>query len=228
MYSLIIKNKEYNFPTDFTLDMWREIVRFDLRNENHWDIIISLVLDVPKEDVLLVPYETKKLLVSIITVMLYPTELPFIEEYKKCKYKDLSTLTFGEFVDLDVYFSEGVGKNIRQIITTLYGKEPDGDWLFSKVWGGIVKYKNFRDSIYLNYKNLFSSTGEVDVNDENLEKKVSDVKYTWYNITMVLAEGKFLNIDEVVNKPLISALNWLAWNKEEIEKKQDELQKRNK
>ena len=42
---------------------------------------------------------------------------------------------------------------------------------------------------------------------------------------MILAEGKFLHIDEVTSKPLIQAFNWLAWNKERIEKEKEEIKK---
>jgi hypothetical protein len=31
---------------------------------------------------------------------------------------------------------------------------------------------------------------------------------------MILCDGKFLNIDEAVKKPLISALNYISWNKD--------------
>ena len=45
---------------------------------------------------------------------------------------------------------------------------------------------------------------------------------------MVLANNDVLKMDLVSKLPLTQAFNWLAWNKEKIEKEKDELQKHNR
>jgi len=60
-----------------------------------------------------------------------------------------------------------------------------------------------------------------------LEKKV-DPAYNWYAFIMVLCNDDFLKIDEVVEKPIIQALNYLAYikdKKEEENKRINELQR---
>jgi hypothetical protein len=40
---------------------------------------------------------------------------------------------------------------------------------------------------------------------------------------MILADGKFLNIEAVTDRPLVEALNYLAWNKTKIEREAELL-----
>jgi hypothetical protein len=40
---------------------------------------------------------------------------------------------------------------------------------------------------------------------------------------MILADGKFLNIEPALNRPLLEALNYLAWNKTQIERQAEEI-----
>jgi hypothetical protein len=96
--------------------------------------------------------------------------------------------------------------------------------MISGVWTGIQNFISYRNSLYKNYTNLFG--GEEDGYAESeIKQTTTDIKKVWYDIILTLAEGKFLEIDKVTDKPLVSAFNWLAWNKDRMEKQKEEIKK---
>lgn len=139
------------------------------------------------------------------------------------EYVNLQGLTLGKFIDLEVYLSEGLNKRIKDIVQLLWGVKPTEEFMISGVWKGIQNFIDYRNSLYKNYTNLFG--GEQEGYAEDIVTTTSDTKKIWYDIILTLAEGKFLYIDDVTDKPLISAFNWLAWNKDRMEKQKEEQKK---
>ncbi len=73
------------------------------------------------------------------------------------------------------------------------------------------------------YKNLFNIQNDIIEEAQNYEGTPTDVAHVWYDTTMILADGKFLNIEPALNRPLLEALNYLAWNKTQIERQAEEI-----
>ena len=136
----------------------------------------------------------------------------------------LQSMTLGKFIDMEIYLSEGYNKSIKDIIQTLWGVKPTEEFMISGVWQGIQSFISYRNSLYKNYTNLFGGDDDGYAKTE-IKQTTDEIKKIWYDIILTLAEGKFLVIEQVTDKPLISAFNWLAWNKDKMEKQKEELKK---
>jgi hypothetical protein len=224
MYTLVIKDNEYNLPEDLTLDQWIEITKYDIGVSFNHKKIISLSFGIPYDEVDIIPDKTIELLISFVYVMLYPEHQPLNKEYKGGQYINLQGITLGKFIDMEIYLSEGINKSIKDIVRLLWGVEPTKDFMISGVWTGIQNFISYRNSLYKNYTNLFGGEGDGYAESE-IKQTTTDIKKIWYDIILTLAEGKFLMIDNVTDKPLVSAFNWLAWNKDKMEKQKEELKK---
>lgn len=224
MYTLVIKGKEYKLPEDLTIDQWIEITKYDIGVSFNHKKIVSLSFNIPYEEVDMIPDKTIELLISFIYVMLYPEHQPLNKEYMAGQYINMQGITLGKFIDMEIYLSQGLNKSIKNIVKTLWGVEPTEEFMISGVWTGIQNFISYRNSLYKNYTNLFG--GEEDGYAESeIKQTTTDIKKIWYDIILTLAEGKFLEIDKVTDKPLVSAFNWLAWNKDRMEKQKEEIKK---
>lgn len=224
MYTLVIKEHEYKLPEDLTIDQWIEITKYDIGVSFNHKKIVSLSFNIPYEEVDMIPDKTIELLISFIYVMLYPEHQPLNKEYMGGQYINMQGITLGKFIDMEIYLSEGLNKSIKDIVKTLWGVEPTEEFMISGVWTGIQNFISYRNSLYKNYTNLFG--GEEDGYAESeIKQTTTDIKKIWYDIILTLAEGKFLEIDKVTDKPLVSAFNWLAWNKDKMEKQKEEIKK---
>ena len=82
---------------------------------------------------------------------------------------------------------------------------------------------NWRLKLYTKYKSLFN----FNESDSEDTKNNSDAVYVWYDMLMILADEKFLNIDSASSRPVYEALNFLAWKKDMAAKEELERKKMN-
>jgi len=227
MYKLVIEDKEYSLPEDMYLDKWIALSKWS-PIPTFYPQIISLGMDIPIDKVDLMPDDVKELAVTLIIALTSPDWKGVQRKYNGGELINLDEITLGQFIDLEVSIQDSLYKNIKQIISVLYsGAEVKATTRLSEVWGAIKYYMQWRILLYSKYKNLFDIGGDSDEVVENKQDNNVNNAHIWYDIVMVLADNKFLNIDPVVNRPLIEALNWLAWNKDRIRKEQNELQRHN-
>lgn len=230
MNKLYIGDKEYMMPEKLLLNKWVEVSKYDISLEFMWGKIISIIMDIPMDEVELIPNKTRELLIVFIAPLLTLDETIKFDEYNGGKYMNLNTITFGDFIDMDVWINEGLEKNIKPIINKLYGVEVKDDTTIDEVLGGVFYYIKWRNNIYYQYKNLFGIGGDylqVEVDEEQVK---SNIRKSWLNVIMVLAKEDVLRMNEVAELPLLQAFNWLAWHKEkiELEKQRNELQRNNR
>ena len=177
----------------------------------------------PLEYARLIPEKTKTLCVALLLSALYPSW------HKDVKSGIISfeNITLGQFVDLEIFISRDYRKTMYEIINILYPDNINGDEMFSQYWPGVERYLKWRITLYKNYKNLFGiSDDERDEMEDLLDSKL-DLAYSWYDNIMTLADEKFLNIDPVLQRPLIEALNYLAWHKTKIERETERMKIQN-
>ena len=227
MFNLVIREQEYKVPKEIKLKKWMEVTRHDIKLELNHPRIIHMLMDIPYDDIKDIPKGTKIMLMSFIANLLYPVvSIP----NKKIRGKELinfDNLTLGQFIDLEMCIANKLHTSVIDFVTILYGSNtPDKKWTIQEVWGSITFYLKYRENIFNSYKNLFGIDNNIEPEELELTEKVKqDVSKTWYDIILTLADGKFLNIDQVTERPLIEALNWLAWNKEKMEEKINNLKK---
>ena len=215
MNALVIGDKEYQLPENLSIKQWMEIQKQPFNTD--WQI--SVAMGVPMDEVAIIPDKTKELLNSLITVILHPA---FVK-LNKTNLINVNDLKLGQFIDLEVYIGEGYNKHLDSIIKVLYQTDNVNNLTINEVWGGIEYYMKWRILLYKQYKNLFNADIEdIDV-DEIQQDKAVKTAHIWMDIVMVLADGKFLNMDAVLEKPVIQALNWLAWNKDNKRKEAEAL-----
>ena len=215
IYTLHIDDKIYRVPDKLSIKHFKELANWDIQLEENWRKIMSILMEVPYEEVELIPDKTIELAIAFLLDKIYPEVPP----KNDINIKDVKV---GLFIDMEVLISKGVQNSIYGIIKKLYNIEPTDDMMLEDYWGGIKYYLNWRLSIFNSYRKLFGLDDEFSKNDIELEEKV-DPSYNWYQFIMVLADENFLNINKVVNEPIIQALNFLAYKKDKAEEEQKRL-----
>ena len=66
---------------------------------------------------------------------------------------------------------------------------------------------------------------EIDDIDTSTVKELKDQSHAWYDMIMVLADEKFLNISDAVDRPMVEAFNFIAWKKDQMIKQEQLIQK---
>jgi hypothetical protein len=215
IYTLHIDDKIYRVPDKLSIKHFKELANWDIQLEENWRKIMSILMEVPYEEVQLIPDKTIELAIAFLLDKIYPEVPP----KNDINIKDVKV---GLFIDMEVLISKGVQNSIYGIIKKLYNIEPTDDMMLEDYWGGIKYYLNWRLSIFNSYRKLFGLDDEFSKNDIELEEKV-DPSYNWYQFIMVLADENFLNINKVVDEPIIQALNFLAYKKDKAEEEQKRL-----
>ena len=95
MFKIQIDNKEYGFPERLTLDHWKGIYKFDLSVTSTWPRVIANLIGCHPKDLVDISDAQIEVAMGIVIAKL--------GERVETPWKDPSTLTFGEWVDLDVW-----------------------------------------------------------------------------------------------------------------------------
>ena len=198
-----INNKAYSFPSRLSMDQWCHIIdNFDLDDSAQHPHVIHYLTGAPVDMLELADVETLALAMAFVVQMLnlrVPTNL-----------KNFEDLTFGEFIDLDIYLNTGITKHYKEILDILEMKKEGSEFGMY----AIETYNKYRTYIYRQYKKLFEI--EDSEFDEPTESTVDPLALArnWYHIIVSLANSDLLKIDEVTEQPLKKALNFMAYQKE--------------
>lgn len=161
----------------------------------------------------------------------------------KWKFKPLSKLTCGEFIDLEHFFSNDYIKHLCHIAAILYRQHTTNEWgelifepynfnpydrhqLFDEycindIYGIIPEYLTFRQSFMDKHYLLFNE----DTPDDDDEPKTTEeskaqaeqksaVKWGWERLLYVLCNEDLTKFKQVTDLPLIMTFNMLAMKKE--------------
>ena len=212
-----INDKEYSYPQRFTMEQWAHLVEnYDFADPTQYASIVSYVTGAPEDLLQKAPEDTMALAMAFVIQVLntrVPTNLKNFEE-----------ITFGEFIDLDIYLTMGVTKHYKEILEILEVKKKGHEFCVY----AIEQYNNYRTFIYRSYKKLF------EIEDDELEDTEVDSSFdplqvarNWYKIIISLANDDLLRIDEVTEQPLKKALNFMAYQKEkQLEENMRKLQQK--
>ena len=213
MVKFSINDKQYEITERFSVIQWQEIIKWDFEHKPHWPRIIAAATGAPLEYLVNVAEESLELgIVFIASVINARTETTI---------KDFNTITFGEWIDLDIYLNYGADKHIQDILGIL---SPETTWADEALWV-IEKYSEWRLFIYKQYTRLFG----LDEPQDDTDHIKTDIAKSWYNVIISLANEDLLNIDAVTEQPLRKAFNFMAWKKEkQLEEQQRILKERRK
>ena len=219
MVTININKEKYEIPERLTVEQYHKLLQFDWEDSKYYPMIVSQLIGAPLVQLTGANEEAMTLAISFI--------VKSMNDRKKCKTLDLESLTFGEFVDLDVYLALGLDKHFKDITALI---APNAKWADEAMWA-IDKFVSFRIFTYRQYKVLFGITdkeldqAELEGNTEVKDKM--NVARSWYKVIVSIAGDNILNIDEVTEQPLKKVLNFMALQKEKVlEENQRQLQQK--
>jgi len=220
MFKLVIGNKEYEVPHYLQISKYQKMMQWNMIRSEDWPEIIHIVMGVPRDQISLIPEETLELAMSVIMALFSPS-MVVRKHIDGHKLIDFTQISLGQWIDLEYAISLGVDRNIVDIVKILYSVSDPSEWPLEYVYGAVHKFLNWRVKIYESYKVLFDQPDSEDLKEVKNPRPVAKV---WYDIVMVLAEGRFLDIDKVTDRKVIECFNWLAWNKDQQRKLQQQKQ----
>jgi len=198
MVKLQLGGKAYKFPPRLSIALWSSLAQLDLTEPLMWPRALHLATGAPLEELKLAERPALELgmgfLVHSMTLRAKVDHLPFEQ------------LTFGQWVDLDIWATWGVDRHLADLAGILC---PDALWADQALWV-VESYAKWRISVYRSYSSLFGldEPGE----GEGLRDKMQ-VARGWYAVMVRLAGGDILKLDPVAEQPLKKALNMLAYLK---------------
>lgn len=220
-YKLNIKGQEFDIREDYTIEEWINLQKWDPAIQENWPRLISDATGITMQQAKEIPLETLQVAIGLLMVTLSPDHCTLKDIVEDHGLIDFNTITFGQFVDLEVLISRDPRKTLDKMIAVMYGGKDTRDWQLRDTWPALQKYLVFRKGIYNSYKTLF----EIEDIDTSTQEEVKDQGHAWYDMIMILADEKFLNIDSAVDRPLIEAFNFLAWKKDQAIKMEQQIQK---
>lgn len=214
-----INDTSYEIPNRLTLDQYEMLLSFDWQDDKYYPLIVSKLTGAPAEQMSQAPEKALILAMSlIIELMNRRTEVDML---------DLTNITFGQFIDLDVWLTMGLDRNLKQVCDILC---PDACYADEAMYA-IEKFAEFRVFTYRQYKVLFGITdAEMDqaIDEGAVPKDKLHVARSWYRVIVTLAGDDLLNIDAVTDEPLKKALNFMSYQKERVLEAQEKQRESNR
>ena len=221
MYKLNLKGREFDIREDYTIEEWMDLQKWDANIEANWPRLLSSAVGMTIEEAKEIPMETMQVAIGLLMVTLSPDHVALKDNIDEYGLIDFNSITFGQWVDLEVLLSRDPRKTLDKMIAVLYGAKETKHWQLRDTWPALQKYLVFRKTVYTNYKALF----EIDDIDTSTVKELKDQSHAWYDMIMVLADEKFLNISDAVDRPMVEAFNFIAWKKDQMIKQEQLIQK---
>lgn len=222
MYSLEIEGKKYQLDREWTIKQWMALHKFDLEQEWMWPQIVATASGAPLDLMNRVSEETMSQAISIVATNMVPSWAELKTQIASHKLMDFTKLSIGEFVDLEVALARGLHTNLNSMIATLYSttNQTVDSWNYEDGFAALQSWFVKRKQLLQDYEDLFESNDATDS-----RAPMQDPAHNWYDLLMVLADEEFLNIQYVVDRPAIEALNFLAWKKDQARKQELEQKK---
>ena len=219
MAQININNKAYKIPERLTIEQYQAAMAFDWEDPKYYPMVVSQLTGAPIAQLQAAGKEALTLAIALIVHQM--------NVRTKCKLANLDDLTFGQFIDLDVWIGLGVEKHLGDMTTIL---APKAKWADEAMWA-VEEFAKYRMYIFRQYQALF---GLRDRDLEEAKLKLDDtrpdpmqVARGWYKVIVGLANRDILNMDAVTEQPLKKALNFMALQKEEaLEEQQKQLQQK--
>ena len=217
MIKVKLNNRTYKIPDRFTLDQYKAIVNLDAGDNKNWPVIMGIGLNQPTGRFIKADEDSLLLGASLI--------IHSLAQRIEAPHRDFTTLTFGEFIDLDIYMVLGMDQHLDDILKIIGTQE----YSANEALYIIDQFANFRITTYRSYSGLFglNSKGEQeDVDPEEFNPK--KVSTGWYKVIVDLADDDLLRIDPITDQPLNKTLTFMSLRKEKAlaEQKRQLEQKR--
>lgn len=220
MIQVILNDTPYELKA-MTVGQWQKIAKFDMNDRMYWPKILAVALQIEERELVDAPEEALELGVSFIR---YALEY---EDHEELKVINLDAMSFGDWIDLDIWMYDGANKSLHLILE----KFANGGLTtpMPAALKALGQISNWRKQIYRVYSGLLSD-GEPDYDDieedDNDEvQQTADPRRVWYQVLIHLAQEDMLKLDQIAEQPFRNALNFMSWRKEDNQRKQREYDK---
>jgi len=213
MSVLLIGDNEYKIPEELTLGKWIMLSKIGIDNPRRF---VAYAFDLPLDKADLLEDRHLELAGAFIMQLMFPNTT------SKLKLKDFNKFNLGNFIDCEVMMDGGNDKMI-ELCDLIYEEKITKDTPISQVYAGYNAYIKYRNMLYFNYKELFGIDDEPNEVVEVQQYNKVDNAHMWYDLVMILADSKFLNINQVVSRPVAECFNFLAWNKDKQRQKMQQI-----
>lgn len=200
MIKINLPTRTINYPETISVATLIEINKWDIDNKNNWKHITSLVIGC---DVSELESADDAFMDMMLGFIIYT-----LNEREECPMNDLEKLSFGEFVDLEVYLSLNYMLHLESILKII---APYAQTSAKAMWC-IEKYLRWRGVVYKQYSGLFSI--DEDAPFEPSTDKMATAK-SWYATIVTLSNKNILLMEDVENLGFRKCLNFLAYLKKE-------------
>lgn len=222
-----IDNRTYKFSLNWKVEDYLEMFykNWELSYQDYltdpedFDYIINKSIGVPLSVLEKCKLNQKEKLINIIS------SVRLIESDQKTI--DMKELTFGEFVDLDIYFFNNPLKYYKDIMNILSPGWVEYQLNIQDLFKVFNNFLEFRLWLYKQYKNLFGWDEKTD-RDESGQLKytnITEIAGNWFDIICNLSNDDINKIDETTKQPLIKVLNFLARRKTKIDEEKEMMRK---
>lgn len=205
--------------------------------------ILSALVGVSSDDLEDLDVSEVSVMLKDITFINSEPSKNYKHELDKWKFKPLSKLTCGEFIDLEYFFANDYIKHICHIASIVYRQHNINQWgqityepydynpfdryemfdeyCINDIYGIIPEYLSFRESFIDKYHLLFNEEDEPDDNEPKTSEESkaqaeqkSAVKWGWERLIYSLCNEDLTKFKQVTDLPLILTFNMLSMKKE--------------
>lgn len=126
MIEIAVDDKIIQIPEKLTVRQYQQFIKNQHLYEKDPVALLSMYLDIPVDELKSYPYEQMDFIKTYITSVMtqeVKKELVMVFEYEGVEYgleNDWSKLSWGAWVDLEVFSSENVTDNIHNLLAVLY------------------------------------------------------------------------------------------------------------
>lgn len=233
-----VLDKTYKVPKHISLECFERAIVWDIEDLNNLKPFVATIMECPLSSINRLDEEVLGFITGVclqrFQLINQPVNLSVLEH----TLIDFDSMTFSQFVDLDTYISKGIHKNLINISSIIYNcKHEDIKGVpIETVWGAVIELNKWRERCYKEYDEFFeleqAKSGPQPDKDEDYEP---NIQLMWWEAIMSLADGDFLKIHQVVERPWREALNYLTWKKAQVQKEKlqnlktkNDLQRRTK
>ena len=213
MIKIKIGDKSYDIPDTIYVEDWIKISKIGIEDRINWPRIISIIFKNDSKLLEDTPDETIELIMGLL--------MPLLNKRSETKVEDFEKMSFGEFVDLEVYLSLGYVNHLKDMMKII---SPYSNTACKALYA-FEKWYEWRSHIYRQYRGLFSNDDELDDRPVKNIDKMSIAK-NWYKVIVELAGDDVLKMEEIENQPYRKILNFMSYRKEKMKKEEMEFKKK--
>jgi hypothetical protein len=220
---ITVGDKTWEVPEQLTVEQFSSVQMFGYDNPRAIKLLCATVLKAPLNAFNGVDDEDLNTLLSMCLVPLIALQEATADQLVGM---DFAKLTFGQFCDLDVISHRGLKANLPELISVLFN-EPVDEILERPInlyWPKVEEWLTYRSNLYSRYSSFFG-LDENDAQTSGGEENATDAARVWYQAMIALAAEDFLKIHQVAERPVIEALNFLAYLKDKRFRERQEIKR---